>query len=264
MIDLLVFLIGAIFGSAANALIDRLPKDKSWVKGRSECDSCKHVLAWQDLIPVLSYLELVVRKFKTKNKLKFWQAGCRYCHSPIPVRNLLVEIFVGTGFVLINHGSLSAASLILSLILWVTTIIAVMDWETKLVSDVMVVVWAGLIIGWQLSGAGLTGGDLSGNIWGGIIGLVLIGGIWAVSRGRAMGLGDVEIAAVMGWWLTWQNMLVALWVGFVTGAAIGVLKVVNKQAKLKSEMAFGPFLILGTWAAFLFGVQMWKMWTGAV
>ncbi|OGD08879.1 hypothetical protein A2397_05950 [Candidatus Amesbacteria bacterium RIFOXYB1_FULL_44_23] len=83
--EIILFLLGAMMGSAANALIDRLPRNESWVSGRSHCDKCKHVLNWYDLLPVFSYL-LVKGK-------------CRYCKSPIPPRNLLVEMFLGLAFI---------------------------------------------------------------------------------------------------------------------------------------------------------------------
>ena len=52
------FVIGAGMGSVANALIDRLPRGESWVKGRSHCDKCGHVLNIFDLIPLLSFVWL--------------------------------------------------------------------------------------------------------------------------------------------------------------------------------------------------------------
>ena len=164
-------------GSAANALIDRLPRNESWVSGRSHCDKCKHVLNWYDLLPVFSYL-LVKGK-------------CRYCKSPIPPRNLLVEMFLGLAFIVLSwkFSVVSGQTILLFGILWVTTIIAVMDWETKLVSEAIVITWAVLV----LMSVGLSLSPLVGVVTG----VGIIGGIWAATKGKAMGFGDVEIAAVM-------------------------------------------------------------------
>lgn len=243
MVQGLYLISGLVLGSVANALIDRLPKGKSWHTGRSECDSCAHQLRWQDLVPAISYVVL--------------RGKCRYCKSPIPFRNLAVEIFLGVGFLMINQGVHNFMSqVIIAGMLFLTTVIAVMDWETKLVSELMVLLLGGLIFAQQSN----IGFGLINSLLGTGIAIVIIGGIWAVSKGKAMGFGDVEIAAVIGWGLGWQDLLAALWVAFVTGAIWGLFQVTNKRAKLKSEMAFGPFLILGFWTAFVWGEQIWKIW----
>lgn len=235
MQDVLFFVWGAVMGSAANALIDRLPREESWISGKSHCDRCKHELMGQDLMPIISYLLCLGR--------------CRYCHSPIPFRNLLVEVGLGLAFVGLGrlYGvSLEAAAM--CLIAMVTLCIAVMDWETKMVSEVLVAVWAIIIV--------VMMGISAEGILGAFAGLVIVGGVWLFSRGKAMGFGDVEIAIVMGLWLGWQQVLIALWIAFVSGAIAGGGKMLFKKAKLKSEMAFGPYLIFGTWMALWFGEKI--------
>jgi len=234
MVESLVFIIGTIFGSAGNAIIDRLPRRESWFKGRSHCDKCQHELSGLDLIPVVSYL--------------FLGGKCRYCHSPIPVRNLVVELFMGLGFVVIYNLQFTIYNY---LILWITVIIAVMDWETKLVSDVMVIIW-GLLVA---LGFGF-------NVPGGLIGITVIGGLWTVTRGRAMGSGDIGIAAVMGLWLGPQRVAIGLLLAFVVGAGYGLILMAAKKAKLKSEIAFGPFLIFAAWIAYLWGDNIWLLLYG--
>ena len=230
------FVIGAGMGSVANALIDRLPRGESWVKGRSHCDKCGHVLNIFDLIPLLSFV---------------WLRGkCRYCHKPISVRNFVVELILGLAFVVIIGHSLAYNSLSLAAIFFVTVVIAVMDWETRLVSEWLVLIWGGLVV--------VGGGTGVGNVWGTLVGVGVIGGIWVVTRGRAMGFGDVEIATVMGWWLGWRGIAVALWVAFVSGAIIGVVRVIRGIGGIKSEIAFGPFLLLGSWVAYFWGNIIWR------
>ncbi|MDO8488074.1 MAG: prepilin peptidase [bacterium] len=216
------FASGAIAGSVANALIYRVPRRISWWQGRSHCPHCKHDLTGLDLVPLLSYILLAGK--------------CRYCHQPISPRYFLVELGLAAGFAYF-HSPLLAA------ILWVTVIIAAMDWETMLVSDWLVAVWAILVIVWQYPL------NFSQMALGIAVGVGVIGGIWAVTRGRAMGLGDVEIVAVAGLWLGWPKILPALWVAFVAGAIIAVGQLLFKKKKLQSQIAFGPFLILGVWVA---------------
>ena len=75
------FLIGMCVASFMNVVIDRVPRGENFVSGRSHCDSCGKVIAWYDLIPVVSYLVL--------------RGRCRYCHCKIPVRGFFIEIFGG-------------------------------------------------------------------------------------------------------------------------------------------------------------------------
>ena len=59
-----ILLLGIFFGSFFNVLADRLSKEET-MNGRSRCDHCKHVLSWNDLIPIISFTLLnllVIRK----------------------------------------------------------------------------------------------------------------------------------------------------------------------------------------------------------
>ncbi len=220
---LLRFVFGAIIGSVANALVYRLPRGLSWSQGRSRCPKCHQALAWYDLLPLVSFLIL--------------GGKCRSCHKPISLRYLVIELFMVVGFLWLPTPLLWA--------LWfVTIIIAFMDWETMLVSDWLVVIGLVLafLINWPPSKLWL---------WGLLLAVGLIGGIWALSRGRAMGFGDVEIVAVLALWLGWPGVGIALWVAFVSGAIVGVGYLLGGKKRLQSQIAFGPFLILGGWAAYL-------------
>lgn len=217
--------VGAVAGSVANALIWRLPRGLPWRKGRSVCVRCGHELGWQDLLPILSFA---------------WLRGkCRYCKQRISLRYFLVEVVLAGGFALL-------ASPLLAATLFVTVVIAAIDWETQLVSEGLVVAWVPLVV-WA-NWANLA----NWANWVGVgVGIGLIGGIWAVSRGRAMGWGDVEIAAVMGLWLGWPRVAPALWISFIAGAVYGLWLIVHSGKTMKTKIAFGPFLILGSWIAFV-------------
>ena len=217
-------IIGLIFGSAANAIIDRMPKNISWISGRSKCDHCGHTLAWKDLIPLLSWLLL--------------GGKCRYCKKPISLRNVWVEIIMATGFMLIVGMHLPWTYIP---IFWLSLVLGVMDWETQLVSEILILLWAFFV---AVSGVSLVGVVAS---------TALIGGLWLLTRGRGMGFGDVEIAAVMGLWLGWPNILVALLLAFIAGAIVGIMQILFGKSKMQSAIAFGPFLILGTWIALFWG-----------
>lgn len=227
MMNLVWFVIGITAGSVANAIIYRLPRGIAWSKGRSICPQCKHSLSPWDLIPVLSYLLL--------------RGHCRYCQSPIAKRYLIVELLMGLGFVLIFNFQFLIFNL---LIYWVMLVIAVMDWETMLVSDLLIVIWTILVIfNIQYS---------MSNLYGLLIGAITIGLIWLLSKGRAMGSGDIEIAAVLGLWLGFPKVISGLWFAFVIGGIYGAYLLLTKKAKLKSQIPFGPFLLIGGLIAYTY------------
>jgi len=63
----------------------------------------------------------------------------------------------------------------------------------------------------------------------------------------ALGGGDVLLGGVIGAWLGWQGLLVALAVGFLVGAIYGL------AAGQTNRFAFGPFLALGGIVSLLWG-----------
>jgi len=77
--------------------------------------------------------------------------------------------------------------------------------------------------------------------------------IFLISRGKGMGFGDVKLAFFMGLFLGWPKVLVALFLAFFLGAIIGVFLIVLGRKGLKSEIPFGPFLVIGTLIALFLG-----------
>ena len=50
LIYVYMFLIGMCVASFMNVVIDRVPRNESFVKGRSHCDHCGETLKWCDLL----------------------------------------------------------------------------------------------------------------------------------------------------------------------------------------------------------------------
>ena len=69
----------------------------------------------------------------------------------------------------------------------------------------------------------------------------------------AMGFGDVKLAGLIGAFLGWEKLLVAVVVAVAAGALLGLLQLlVWKQNRLK----FGPYLAIGALIALLFGTPL--------
>ena len=79
IINLIVFLIGLVFGSFLNVLIHRLPLSISLVKPiGSACPNCSYGIKWYENIPVVSYL--------------FLKGKCSNCSESISIVYPFVEL----------------------------------------------------------------------------------------------------------------------------------------------------------------------------
>lgn len=76
---ILIFYVGAVLGSFSTALIYRVPRGiKWWGAERSKCPSCKTILSFFDLIPILSWCMFLGK--------------CRHCKVQISARYPFVEL----------------------------------------------------------------------------------------------------------------------------------------------------------------------------
>lgn len=228
-------LFGLAIGSFLNVLIDRLPRGKNVITGRSVCDYCKKTLRWFELIPLLSWV---------------LQSGrCRRCHKKLSVQYPLIELVTGVGFVLLAPSYW--------LIFCALLVIFVADLKYQIIPDSMVVLG---IIGVLMQGPAFDARQgpalwLSGA---GASGFFFL--LWLVTRGRAMGLGDVKFVFLMGLLLGFPGVIVATYLAFLTGAGVGVILILRGIKGLKSKIAFGPFLILGTCITLVWGPQIMDWW----
>ncbi|MCX6720927.1 MAG: A24 family peptidase [Candidatus Staskawiczbacteria bacterium] len=98
--------------------------------------------------------------------------------------------------------------------------------------------------------------DIPGFLIAAVIASGFFLAIFLLSRGKAMGFGDVKLAILMGFLLGMPNIFVALFLAFFFGAIIGLILMAFQKKGLKSEIPFGPFLIMGTFLAMFWGNQI--------
>jgi leader peptidase (prepilin peptidase)/N-methyltransferase len=95
--------------------------------------------------------------------------------------------------------------------------------------------------------------SLLGDMVSGVLVLLPIGLIYVVTNERAMGLGDVFLAGIIGFSLGTVKGLLALYIAFLVGAIVGVILLIGKKKGMKSAVPFGPFLIIGMMVAGVWG-----------
>lgn len=223
-----IFIFGLIIGSFLNVCIYRLPRGESIAFPASHCTACNHTLGPGDLIPVFSYL--------------FLRGKCRYCGEKISGRYPLVEGLTGVLFTLmyIRYGcqwGLVNRLWLTGLLIMVTFI----DLDHHLILNK--ITYLGIITGLAYN---IVGGlsSLQTSLLGFVVGGGLFLVIALVSRG-GMGGGDVKLAAMLGVFLGWQDVLLSFFFTFILGALVGVILIVTKIKSRKDYIPFGPFMALG-------------------
>jgi leader peptidase (prepilin peptidase)/N-methyltransferase len=251
---LIVFMVGASIGSFLNVVIYRLPAGLSLLRPPSRCPKCLRQLKSYDNVPVLGWL---------------WLRGrCRFCRTPISIRYLLVEAATGLLFVLafwsfqmplpaVGYWAFFSWLLALSLIDLDTMTLPNPLTQSGLVAGLVFQAIAGWSVSHELSGVA---SYLMTGIWGAVIGIwvfdmiSLLGSL--VFGQTAMGGGDAKLAAMMGAWLGWQNLLLAGFLACAIGAFIGGGAIALGFLSRRQPMPFGPFLALGAVLAAFYGNAM--------
>jgi leader peptidase (prepilin peptidase) / N-methyltransferase len=88
-------------------------------------------------------------------------------------------------------------------------------------------------------------GDLRNAAIGALAGGGLLLLPWLATRGRGLGLGDVKLAAMLGFALGVPETFTALWFTAISGGLWAAVLLVGRRAGRRSEVRFAPFLALG-------------------
>ncbi len=247
MTALLVGLLGLAIGSFLNVLIGRLRSGETAWRSRSRCPECHTVLRPSELVPLVSFLVL--------------RGKCRSCKKPISWQYPAVEFSTMALFLAayaLHAASLGpdgTASLLPLLRDWffiaVLTIIFVVDLRDMVVFDSVTLPAAAIAF---LANVALGAKPLNLLLAAAIgAGFFLLQ--YVISRGRWIGGGDIRIGAMMGMMLGFPQVILALFVAYMTGALVAVSLLAAGKAKWTGQMAFGTFLSVATVLALFFGQQ---------
>jgi len=257
-----LFALGTVVGSFFNVVSFRYPKESFW-GGRSRCPRCKKTLNWYELIPVFSFIVQLGR--------------CRGCHQKISWQYPLVEILTGLAFLLPfyfckyyafpEHPYKNLLATLWLLIALAMILLSLIDFRRMIIPDEINIflALAGLVFAYlgaesflknYLMLVPMPTNVFLNHLLGGALGLLILGVIFFVSRGRAMGMGDVKLAGAMGLILGWPDIVLALMLGFLVGGAWGAVLLILGKGKMKTLVPFGPFLVAGFWLHVFFGYHL--------
>lgn len=222
----MLILLGLLVGSFVTAVSYRIPRSLGFVTGRSFCDFCKKELRWYDNIPLFSFL--------------LYRGFSRCCNIKISLRYPVIElvsVVAAIGIYIIFGAKLF---ILYYLLFIVSLIIFVIDLEHQIIPDGLS--WLIIVLFFFNPNFTMFPSLFAGFFFGFLILLLNI-----VTGGRGMGLGDAKLAIGIGMWLGLINGFTWLMLSFLTGGVVASILLISGKAKMKTKIAFGPFLILAFW-----------------
>jgi prepilin signal peptidase PulO-like enzyme (type II secretory pathway) len=231
------FVLGAILASFGGVIAGRIGTGQSWSTGRSRCDACGTDLPAFALVPILSAL---------------MRRACRACGVRATAWYALQEAVLGALFALgAWRFGLTPQLAVFFALLFVLYVLVLYDLRHTIVPPVLSALLAVLCLAlailespsWHALGVAF--------VIAAVIGLAFVA-LHALSRGRAMGLGDAPVAFALSLAaapLAPAGLAFSFWIG----AAVGIVIVASRPRgrRMGIEVPFVPFLAAGYLLAIL-------------
>ena len=228
------------------ALIDHSKLTLS--KPASTCPKCHTSIRWYQNIPIISWLVL--------------RGKCGSCQNPISIRYPLIELLTLVCSLTVVAVFGASVQMILGLIFtWVLIALTFIDFDTQLLPDRFTLPLAALGLGINSFAIYTTA---TAAIWGYLIGFLCLWVVYylfkLITGKEGMGYGDFKLLAALGAWMGPLLLPLIVLLSSVVGAIIGI--VLMKMRGENQPFAFGPYIAIAGWIAFLWGDQIMKVYLG--
>ncbi|QCU03303.1 prepilin peptidase [Blautia sp. SC05B48] len=237
---IVIFIFGITIGSFLNVCIYRIPLHQSIVTVSSHCMTCGRKLKWYDMVPVFSWLLL--------------GGKCRSCKSKISFQYPVIESLNGILYVVICLvNGMDLFSLIYCLMTSALLTLSLIDWRTYEIPPGI----NGFLFILGVAAAVLDRGNLLSHLAGMVCVSGFLGILYLISRGRAIGGGDIKLMFACGLILGWKQIILAFLLGCIIGSVIHLIRI-----RVQGEghvLAMGPYLSAGIFLAALWG-NAWISW----
>ena len=192
--------------------------------------------------------------------------GCKgksgSCQNPISIPFPLIEVLtaaVSLPFVAVFGPTLQ---MLFGLVFtWVLITLTFIDFDTQLLPDRFTLTLAAL--GLAINSFGLFTTPVS-SIWGYVIGFLCLWVVYylfkIVTGKEGMGYGDFKLLAALGAWMGPLQLPLIILLSSLVGSIIGIILL--KVRKENQPFAFGPYIAIAGWIAFLWGEQIMKVYLG--
>lgn len=241
----LVFLVGASIFSFLNVVIYRVPRNISFVKGRSHCPDCDKTLSALDMIPVLGYI--------------FLGGKCRYCKKKISPRYAGIELLGGliAMYLVYKYGYTFQAAVVFAFFSMLTVVTCVdidtMEIPNGFVLAIVIIAVISFFAFPEITILQRVIGFFVVSVFLLVVALIVPGGF---------GGGDIKLMAACGAFLGWKLCLISFFIAILLGGGYGIGLLIRKKKGRKDHFAFGPFLCVGCGLGFLYGGQLLSWYLG--
>lgn len=267
-----VGLLSLCIGSFLNVVIYRTPKmmEQEWYhecqillhpeqpiidetkltlsKPASTCPKCQSTIRWYQNIPVISWLAL--------------RGKCGSCQNRISIRYPLIELLTMSCSLIVVAVFGATIQMLFGLVLtWALITLTFIDFDTQLLPDRFTLPLAALGLGIN---SFVIYTSAASAIWGYLIGFLCLWIVYYIFKlitgKEGMGYGDFKLLAALGAWMGPMMLPLIILLSSITGAVIGIILI-----KIRGEnqpFAFGPYIAIAGWIAFLWGDQIMKVYLG--
>ncbi len=247
MEEVVIILVGFIFGSFLNVVIYRLPLKKSIVKPGSRCPSCGKIIRFYDNIPVLSYIIL--------------GGKCRNCKTKISLLYPAVELFTAFSFwltyVYFKHLPVYAGFNALFLCLLIA--LALIDYTHQILPNELTLGGAVVFLIYAFFNPIITPVNAFISAFGAAL---FFAGIYffylKVRKIEGLGQGDIKMILLLGAFLGIHKLVIAIFLASFAGLVVGLFFIIFKGKNLKMKLPFGTFLSLGSYISVFWGDPILK------
>lgn len=226
--EILIFIIGLIFGSFYNVVGIRLPNGESIIKPGSHCPNCNHKLSLYENIPVLSFI--------------FLRGKCKNCKQKIsfiyPAIELLTGVLFTASYTIFGLNYEFIIALILSSLV---SIIFVSDSKYMIINDspllisgVLILIIKGINLGIKESLYSFLSGLLIFTI---VYLLMLLGNF--LFKKESLGGGDIKLSFIAG--IALGPLLGIFYIVLASFLAFPYAMYISVKGD-EGMLPFGPFL----------------------
>lgn len=245
LFPLILIVVGLCWGSFLNVLAYRLTHDNiSFWRSRSLCPSCRRLIAWYDLIPVVSWL--------------FLCGKCRRCGHRISWLYPFIECL--TAAVLCILWYTVPVQYLFAYVLFCSALIVTVRTDAETLTIDRCCTLALIPVAWLLSYVSLLPVPLTESVLVTVFGYGVLATVRLLSRwirgGDGIGQGDLELLAAIGAFTGLTGCWFSLVFGSIGCTLFGVFQLCCGKTTTKSLLPLGTFLALAALIVVPFGVSL--------
>lgn len=138
-------------------------------------------------------------------------------------------------------------------------IISLVDWETMIIPDSLnITLFCLAIVELLFLKSDLSFLSRTAGFFAVSVPMLLL----TLAVSESFGGGDIKMAAVCGFMLGWQFIILAAFLSVLTGGSYAIYLLISGRGQKNTHFAFGPFLAFAVWMTLLCGKELIRWYFG--